>query len=208
MFMLAAVGCTYSDTRVGRAKTITAQQAYAYAYDQAGGDIPVPIEDHAGPGPAVQPDRMITMDIALSDTDNNPISSSRLRFVHSSHDKSLGPWAGYTFGYLPSALLAAMAGMREGGSRKVRITDNSCEDTYPSTYPKILSTFPSQCTALGAMRERPYSTIYGSIHYPRGKPVLMNISIVQVCRPWILREDFPDIMGGGPHVRLIEVWCR
>jgi hypothetical protein len=203
---LATVGCTYSKMGVGKGGDITAEQMRAYAYDQAGGDLPVPIVDHPGKGRVVQMDRMITMDIAFRDLDDKPISSSQIRFVHSSRDKSLSRYAGYTFGYVSQKLLDAMAGMREGGSRKVQITDSTCEDLFQS---KFLSEFyGNPCQAVGAMREAPYGPKWGGINYPKGKPVVANITIVKVCKPWIVREDFPDLMGGGPQVRLVEIWCR
>ena len=119
---------------VGKGSDITAEQMRAYAYNQAGGDLPVPVEDHPGKERAVQMDRMITMDIAFSDLDGKPISGSQIRFVHSARDKSLSRYAGYAFGYVSLKLLDAMAGMQEGGSRKVQITDSTCEDLFQSKF--------------------------------------------------------------------------
>ena len=118
LLTLTLTACTYSGMGVGNARTISAKQALANAREDYG-DVPTPIEEHAGTGAAVQQDRMVTVDLNFSDADNNPVSSSQIRFVHSSIDKSLDRDF-YTFGYASPALLAAMAGMRQGGTRRVQ----------------------------------------------------------------------------------------
>lgn len=205
VLLLAFSGCTYSNIDVGNGQDMSAKKAQAYAQAQYGGDLPVPIEDHPGRGRAVQPDRMITVDLGFTHTDGTPISNSRIRFVHSSRDTSLAKGY-YTFGYVSPRLLAAMAGMQDGGSRRAQFTDPTCEDIYQSSF--LAEFYHHQCKAFGMMRESPYGAVYGSIDYPRATPMILSISIVRVCRPWFLRENFPDLMGGGPHVKLIEMWCR
>lgn len=91
-----------------------------------------------------------------------------------------------------------MAGMRAGGNRQVLITDSGCENLEPSL-PAIINPWPANCSAVGAMKEMPYNGFQGHVQYPRGKPLTLSITIDDVCRPWILRKDFPDLMGGGPR---------
>jgi len=194
VLMLAMAGCRYSDMGVGKSPDMTPKQAKddaKYAY----GELPVPLEELAGSGPTVQPDRMVTVDLAFSDADGHTSGSGRIRFLHSARSTA-GPTAGDMFGYVSPTLLAAMAGMREGGSRRVRLTDSLCSDKYP---------YPNKCEIFGNMYGAKTS---GSIFYPRGTPTLVNISIVRVCRPTMIEEHFPDVMGGGPGRKIREVSCR
>lgn len=205
--MLATAGCSYSDMGVGKGGNISAEQMRAYAFDQSGGNLPVPAVDHPGKGMAVQMDRMVTAQFEFTDGNGNPAGTGTVRFIHSSRDKSLERSGGYTFGYVSQKLLDAMAGMRAGGNRQVLITDSGCENLEPSL-PAIINSWPANCSAVGAMKEMPFNGFQGHVQYPRGKPLMLSITIDDVCRPWILRKDSPDLMGGGPHVRLIEMWCR
>lgn len=92
--MLATAGCTYSDMGVGKGCNISAEQMRAYAFDQSGGDLPVPAVDHPGKGMAVQMDRMVTAQLEFTDGDGNPAGTGTVRFIHYSHDKSLSRWGG------------------------------------------------------------------------------------------------------------------
>jgi hypothetical protein len=194
---VASGACRYSDVGVGKAEDMTPEQALAYEEDQTGGVLPSPLEEHVGTGRAVQPDRMVTADLAFSKADGSPAGSGRVRFLHSA---GTAPGT-YTFGYVSPALVGAMAGMREGGSRRVQVTDSSCLDTS-----SVQQGYQTQnCNALGNTYEAAPS---GSIFYPRGTPLLVSISILRVCRPTIIQEDLPDLIGGGPGRKLREVSCR
>jgi hypothetical protein len=199
MLALMTTACR-TDIGVGKSDDISSDQALAYERDQAGGFLPPIIEDHPGRGRAVQPDRMVTVDLAFHDAGGRPAGSGRIRFIHSSRDTTFSS-AGFTFGYVSPVLLGAMAGMREGGRRSVRLTDSFCADPSPSYHPK-------SCSAFGAIRETPKNGPDGSIDYPRGAALQVSISILRVCRPTIVRIDYPDLMGGGPGRKLREVSCR
>lgn len=192
--MLVTAGCRYSDIGVGKSPDMTPQQAEddaKYAYSE----LPVRLEEQPGTGRAVQPDRMVTVDLAFSYPDGKRTERGRIRFLHSARSVA-GPALGDTFGYVSPALLAAMAGMREGGSRRVKLTDSLCSDKYP---------YPSKCEIFGNMYEAKTS---GSIFYPRGTETLVTISIVRVCRPTIIEEHYPDVMGGGAGRKIRESSCR
>ena len=198
VLVVASGGCRYSDLGVGKSEDMTSEQALAYEQDQTGGVLPAPIEEHVGRGAAVQPDRMVTADLAFSSADGSPAGSGRIRFLHSAP----GSPGTYTFGYASPALLGAMAGMREGGRRRVQVTDSTCRDVSSAAYP---GSHPQKCEVLGNRYEAATS---GSISYPRGTPLLVNILIVRVCRPTVIQQDLPDLMGGGPGRTLREVSCR
>ena len=51
--VLAMTACRYSDVGVGKGGNLTSQQALGYARDLYGLDLPAPIEEHIGTGPAV-----------------------------------------------------------------------------------------------------------------------------------------------------------
>jgi hypothetical protein len=177
---------------------MTPEQVVALEQDQTGDVLPAPIEEHPGTGHAVQPDRMVTADLAFRLADGSPAGGGRIRFLHSA-PSSAGT---YTFGYVSPTLAGAMAEMREGGSRRIGITDSSCADTSSAAHP---GSHPRECRGFGNKYESPAS---GSISYPRGTSLVVKISIVRVCRPTIIQEDLPDLMGGGPGRKLREVSCR
>jgi hypothetical protein len=191
-------GCSYSDIGVGKSETMTAEQAVAYEQDQTGRVLPAPLEDHVGNGPAVQPDRMVTTDLTFSQVDGRPFGSGRVRFLHSA-PSSPGP---YRLGYASPAVLAAMAGMREGGSRRIQITDSDCLDISSAGQQ---GSVPQTCRVVGTRYEAITS---GSVSYPSRTPLLANISIVRVCRPKVVQGEIPSVMGGGPARTLRELWCR
>lgn len=204
VLVVCLAGCGYSNMDVGNGSDISAEQMRAYSESESGGLLPTPIDDYPGKGGAVQMDRMVTVDISFSDPDNKPLGgTSHIKFLHSANGMSLTGSDKYTLGYVSPKLLDAMAGMRAGGRRRVQITDSTCEGTSQS---ELLN--KEQCWALGAVKEGPYSERFGGVSYPRGQAVIANIFIAEVCKPWIVIEHRPDLMGGGPSQKLIYVWCR
>jgi hypothetical protein len=136
----------------------------------------------AGSGPQIFPTRRVVFDVVLADQSGNETGRGRFAVLYPKSE--LVP-----SGTIDPALFQALYGMRVGGTRRIYMT-----------------------TACPGRRDMP-CTLSGvgpgasQLHYPNSKPMIFTVTAVRVCRPWVIVEHFPDVMGGGPGQKTREISC-
>ena len=137
---------------------------------------------HAGSGGQVFPTRRAVLDIVVADPSGVEIGKGRFEVLYPKSE--LVP-----SGSIDPTLFQALYGMRVGGTRRIYMT-SSCPGR---------TDVPCELSGLGP----------GAPHlqYPNSKPMVFTVTAVSACRPWIIVERLPDILGGGPGRKVKEILC-
>ena len=124
----------------------------------------------------------MVIDVIVADQSGNETGRGRFPVLYPKSD--LVP-----SGTIDPALFQALYGMRVGGTRRIYMT-----------------------TACPGRTDRPCE-LFGvgpdaaQLHYPNSRPLIFTVTAVSVCRPLVVVEHLPDVMGGGPGQRIREISC-
>jgi hypothetical protein len=135
-----------------------------------------------GSGRQVFPTRRVVLEVIVADQSGNETGRGRFELLYPKSE--LVP-----SGTIDPALFQALYGMRAGGTRRIYMrtacpgrTDRQCE---------LSGVGP------GA----------SELQYANSKPMTFTVTAVSVCRPLVVVERFPDVMGGGSGQRITEISC-
>jgi hypothetical protein len=183
---LGASGCTYrngyptqSDAEL-RGKLSDKQ--IEYIWEDSTGFTGKYEDIRPGSGRQVFPTRRVVLDVIVADQGGTETGRGRFELLYPKSE--LVP-----SGTIDPTLFQALYGMRVGGTRRIYMT-TACPGRTDR---------PCELSGVGPGASE--------LHYPNSKPTTFTVTAVSVCRPWILVERSPDLMGGGPGQRIRQISC-